>query len=128
MITPRERMRTVLSGKIPDRVPFHPTIYTDHACLALDRRFEEAIINPGFGMDCMLEAALLYQTDAVRFLAGPDASWYDDNVVAEEDGKLVQRDRRTGQAEGYYDVAGGGAFFPYDPPVPVRTMAQVRAI
>jgi hypothetical protein len=43
-MTSRERMAAVLSGRIPDRVPFHPTIYVDHACLASGRQFEAALL------------------------------------------------------------------------------------
>jgi len=49
-------MRIVLSGNIPDQVPYFPTIYTDHACVASGYRFEEALINPSLGAKCMLEA------------------------------------------------------------------------
>lgn len=107
-------MRDVFKGNLPDRVPFFPTIYTDHACLACGKRFEDALINPALGQECMLGAALRYKTDAVRFFMGPDASWYKEKVVARsaENGKLIQFSRRSGKAEGYYDVEGGGGFIP----------------
>src|ERR1051326_1339971 len=128
MMPARERFKTVLSGHIPDRVPFHPTIFTDHACLACGRRFEEAILNPGIGPEVMLGAALRYQTDGVRFLAGPELSWYEEKIVVEEDGRLVQRDRRSGKPEGIYDVAGGGKFMPFEGAEPMRTIGEVKAI
>ena len=88
--TSRERMRAVLRGTLPDRIPFFPTIYVDHACVACGRRFEDALANPALGQECMLEAARRYKTDAVRFCMGPDASWYDEKVV-EERGKIPGR-------------------------------------
>lgn len=124
----RERMRAVLSGDLPDRVPFFPTIYTDHACLACGKRFEDALINPVIDQECMLGAALRYQADAVRFRMGPPASWYDEKLVVERDGKLVQFSRRTGQPEGHYDVAGGGGFIPLEPKPIVRTIREVHDI
>ncbi|MBI4027588.1 MAG: hypothetical protein HY360_21560 [Verrucomicrobia bacterium] len=127
-MTSRDRLKTVYSGGIPDRVPFLPTISTDHACQACGRKFEDALINPAFGAECMLGAAVRYSTDAVRFLMGPDVAWYDDKVVAEEGGKLVQRDRSTGKREGTYDVAGGGALIPLAPPPVVRTIREAGAI
>lgn len=107
-------MVEVLSGTLPDRVPFFPTIYTDHACLACGKRFEDAIYNPALGQECMLGAALRYKTDAVRFCMGPPASWYEDKVVARHDGKLMEFSRRSGKVEGHYDVDGGGKLIPVD--------------
>ena len=72
-MTSRERMRTVLDGGIPDRVPFHPSIYYDHACLACGQRFEDVLINPLEGNPRMLDAALRYRTDTVRFNIVPAA-------------------------------------------------------
>ena len=126
--TSRERMIAVLSGALPDRVPFAPTIYLDHACVACGKRFEEAIINPALGQECMLGAALRYGTDNVRFCMGPEASWYDDKLVAERDGKLVQLSRKSGAIEGYYDVQGGGTLIPIEKTGLVRTIQDVREI
>ncbi|NQU11231.1 hypothetical protein HQ590_10600 [bacterium] len=127
-MTSRERLQAAYTGRLPDQVPFLPTIFTDHACVACDRQFEEALINPGLGVDCMLGAAIRYRADGVRFLLGPPTSWYDEKLVATEDGQLVQRDRRTGRRDGCYDVAGGGKFLADEPTPPLQTMAQVRAI
>jgi uroporphyrinogen decarboxylase len=121
-------MKTVFSGRIPDRVPFFPTIFTDHACRACGRRFEDALINPACGAEYMLEAALRYKTDAVRFLMGPEVSWYNEKLVVEEDGKLIQRDRATGKTEGFYDVAGGGVFLPLESPPLVRTIQEADSL
>ena len=128
-MTHRERMRAVLSGKFPDRVPFCPTVYTDHACAACGKRFEDALVNPALGPECMLGAALRYETDAVRFCPGPDASWYDEKTVARRDGKLMRFSRRSGKPEGYYDVDGGGGFVPIETTQPaVRSIHDVRGL
>ena len=124
----KNRMYKVLSNEIPDYVPFFPTIYTDHACLACGYRFEDALINPSLGAECMLEAALKYQADAVRFCLGPEISWFHDKVVTEENGELVQYDKKNGEQEGFYDVSGGGKFIPIDTPSIVKTLADVSAI
>ena len=124
----RDRMRAVLSGRLPDRVPFLPTIYIDHACLACGRRFEEALVDPALGQASMLGAARRYQADAVRFCMGPPAAWYEASTVADKDGQLVQFARRDGRVEGHYDVAGGGKFIPAIPPSPVRSLKDVAAI
>jgi len=124
----RDRMRAALSGHIPDRVPFHPTIYIDHACIACGKRFEDALVDPAVGQECMLGAALRYQTDAVRFCMGPSASWYEETVVEERDGKLMQFSRRTGKVEGHYDVEGGGGFIPVDANPVVSSICDVQGI
>ena len=121
-------MRAALSGSLPDRVPFLPTIYMDHACLACGRKFEDALIDPALGQECMLGAALRYKADAVRFRMGPPASWYDEKTVVERDGRLMQLSRRTGKAEGYFDVEGGGGLIPFDKPDAVRAARDVRDI
>lgn len=121
-------MRAVLRGELPDRVPYLPTIAVDHACVACDRLFEEALANPALGQQCMLGAARRYQTDAVRFHMGPDASWHEEKIVAERDGRLVQISRQSGQVDGHFDVDGGGKLLTLEKPDPVRTMGEVRDI
>ena len=128
VLTSRERMAAVLSGTLPDRVPFAPTIYIDHACLACGKRFEDALINPALGQECMLGAALRYGTDNVRFCMGPEASWYEDKIIVARDGKLVQLSRKSGALDGHCDVEGGGALIPIDKTVIVRAMHDVQAI
>ena len=118
-------MTAALTGKLPDRVPFLPTIFTDHACIAAGRQFEDALINPGLGAQSMLEAALRYQTDGVRFLPGPPTDWYDQKRVEFQDNVLVQVDRRSDRVEGYFDVAGGGKFISHHPPKAVSKIADV---
>lgn len=124
----RDRLRAAYSGVLPDRVPFFPTIYVDHACVACGESFEDALINPALGQACMLGATRRYDADAVRFCMGPDASWYDEKVVVERDGRLVQLSRKSGKADGYYDVQGGGSLIPLQKPGYVRTIHDVRAI
>jgi uroporphyrinogen-III decarboxylase len=124
----RERISAVLSGSLADRVPFFPTIYVDHACLACGKDFEEALINPAVGQECMLGAALRYQTDAVRFLMGPPEAWYKEKRVAAVDGRLAQFSRRDDKLEGYFDVAGGGSLVLLEKPKPVRAVSEVRSI
>jgi uroporphyrinogen-III decarboxylase len=127
-MTPRERMKAVLSGALPDRVPFFPTIFVDHACVACGKEFEDALTNPAVGQECMLGAALRYQTDVVRFLMGPPEAWYAEKRVAMVDGRLAQFSRRDDKLEGYFDVAGGGSLVPLEKPKPVSTVADAKAI
>jgi uroporphyrinogen decarboxylase len=58
---------------------------------------------------------------------GPEASWYDDKVVTERDGRLVQLTRESGAVDGYFDVAGGGALLPVEKPEPVRSRREVAS-
>lgn len=127
-MTSRERMISVMRGELPDRVPFFPTIYTDYACAACGHAFEDAIVNPAFGAQCMLGAARRNRTDAVRFRLGPGTAWYAEKAVVACDGRLLQIDRKTGVREGRFDVEGGGAFHPEEPPAPCDTLAAVRAL
>ena len=127
-MTSSERMQTVFKGQIPDRVPFFPTIYVDHACHACGHSFEETLIEPALSNDMMLGAALRYKTDVVRFVAGPGDAWREQKGVRIEDDELIQFDRATGQAEGTFDVQGGGAFRPYVTPEPVQTISHADAI
>lgn len=56
-MTSIERMTAVLRGQIPDRVPFFPTIYIDHASHACGQAFEEALMDPSIGNDYVLGSA-----------------------------------------------------------------------
>ena len=127
-MTSRQRMAAVLRGEIPDRVPFHPSYYYDHAFQVMGKRFEDFIIDPRLGNPLMVQTALRYRTDTVRMGTVPDDEWFANKIVREEDGQVIQYDRRTGKAEGIYDVAGGGDFKPFEPPTPVRTLQDVREI
>jgi hypothetical protein len=126
MIDSRERVARVFCGKIPDRVPFFPTIFTDHACHASGLHFKDVLINPRLGPGCMLKAALRYRTDAVRFTIGAGNEWFRSKTVRDSDGELVQFDIASGKAEGFFDVNGGGLFVPYNPPLPVTTVSEAR--
>jgi uroporphyrinogen-III decarboxylase len=121
-------MTAALTGRLPDRVPFLPTIYTDHACAACDRDFAEALSNPRLGNDCMLGAALRYGADAVRLRLGPGRAWYKEKIVKWVDGQLVQCNRQDTRREGYYDVQGGGHFVADASKEPVRTPEEAEAI
>lgn len=107
-MTPRERMRAALSGGRPDRVPFFPCIFTDHACVALGHTFEEALVNPRLGVRWTVEAGYFYGCDAVRVRVMPERSWFEEKEVRLNEGKLAQVDRCTGRVDGYFDVQGGG--------------------
>ncbi len=126
MSTAKEnRIKTVLSGKIPDSIPFFPTIYVDHACVACGARFEDALIDPHLTGKYMLQAALKYRSDAVRLVLGPDAAWYETKEVREDRGRLWQYDRRSGKSEGYYDVEGGGKFQPLESSFHMRYISDL---
>jgi len=123
-----ERMRSVLSGKLPDRVPFLPTIYTDFASQACNHDFADALKDPLLGNRLMLEAALACGADAVRFVSVPGYDWFEEKEVVQSDGQVVQFDRATGSREGIYDLDGGGAFIPDIAPPPVGSLEEVEAI
>lgn len=128
-MTPRERMAAVMGGRLPDRVPFLPTISTDHACLACGRDFEEALADPALGQECLLGAALRYRADAVRLTIGPPESWYREKKVERVGGRLAQISRDDGRVEGYFDVEGGGKLVPPAGTRPeVSTLAEARKI
>ena len=126
--TSRQRMGAALSGAEVDRVPFLPCIALDHACVATGHRFEDALIDPRVGARLALEANLLYGSDVVRVWQTPPRQWFEWKRVETRDGRLVQVDRRTGAVEGEFDVQGGGAFMPFNPPPPVTAPADVEAI
>lgn len=127
-MTPRERMRAALSGGRPDRVPFFPCIFTDHACVALGHTFEEALVNPRLGVRWTVEAGYFYGCDAVRVRVMPERSWFEEKEVRLNEGKLAQVDRCTGRVDGYFDVQGGGQLMLLNPPPPVRTIEEIEAI
>ena len=64
----RERMRAVLTGEEPDRTPFAPCIYIDHASYCTGHQFDEALADPRLVIQWMLEGNLLYRSDIVRVL------------------------------------------------------------
>lgn len=127
-ITSRERMRAALCGEKTDRVPFFPCIYVDHACFAMRHGFEEAVADPRLGVRLMLEANVLYGSDAVRVFATPPRQWFAEKEVRRAGERLIQMDRRTGRVDGYFDVAGGGMLISAEPPEPVRTLEDAAAI
>ncbi|MDP6059215.1 MAG: hypothetical protein QGH33_09995, partial [Pirellulaceae bacterium] len=79
--TSRERMRAVLTGQKPDRVPFAPCIYIDHASHCMGHQFEEALADPRLGIQWMLEANRFYRSDVVRVLSTPPHSWFHEKDV-----------------------------------------------
>ncbi|MFH1268196.1 MAG: uroporphyrinogen decarboxylase family protein [Planctomycetota bacterium] len=127
-MTSRERMRAVMAGEQPDRTPFFPCIYIDHAAHSIGHRFEEALVDPRLGLQWMLQAHRLYQSDVVRVLLTPPRSWFRDKEIKRRGERLVQIDRRSAQVDGWFDVEGGGTLIPAEPPEPVRTLGQAEAI
>ena len=123
-----ERMRAAFSGRLPDRVPFLPTIFTDFACRACGHDFAEAVKDPYLGNRLMLEAALACGADGVRFMPVPAQDWFAEKEAIELDGQLVQFDRATGAREGVFDLDGGGAFVPDTAPPPVSSREELEAI
>jgi MtaA/CmuA family methyltransferase len=117
-----------MAGERPDRNPFFPCIYIDHAGHATGHRFEEALADPRLGLRWMLEANRLYQSDVVRVLLTPPRCWFRDKKVERRGEGLLQVDRPSGRVDGWFDVAGGGMLVPAEPPEPVRTLEQVEAI
>ena len=124
----RERLRAALSGGETDRAPFFPCIAPDHACVAVGRRFEEAIADPRLGVRWMLEANLLYGSDATRVRLTPPRSWFEEKEVRREGRDLVQVDRAAGEIEGVFDVQGGGGLQLRRPPEPVLTADEAQRI
>lgn len=55
----QKRIAKVYRGELPDRVPFFPTIYTDHACVACGRRFREALIDKAVAISIELVHAFI---------------------------------------------------------------------
>jgi len=121
-------MRAVLAGQQPDRVPFAPCIYIDHASHCTGHQFDEALTDPRLGIQWMLEAHRLYRSDVVRVLPTPPRSWFLRKEVQRRGERLLQIDRRSGQVDGWFDVEGGGTLIPAEPPDPVRTLEQAEAI
>jgi uroporphyrinogen-III decarboxylase len=128
MMTSRERMRAVMLGEKPDRTPFFPCIYIDHACFCTGHDFEETLRDPILGARSLFEAAKLYGCDVVRVRPTPPRSWFRDKEVRREGERLVQIDRRSGAIDGWFDVQGGGALIPAHRPKPPETLAEVEAI
>ncbi len=126
--TSRERMRAVLTGQKPDRVPFAPCIYIDHASHCMGHQFEEALADPRLGIQWMLEANRFYRSDVVRVLSTPPYSWFHEKDVQRRGDQLLQIDKRSGQVDGWFDVQGGGALIRAQPPEPVCTLEQAEAI
>jgi len=121
-------MRAVFTGQQPDRVPFAPCIYIDHASHCTGHQFEEALADPRLGIQWMLEAHRLYRSDVVRVLLAPPRSWFLQKDVQRRGERLLQIDRRSGQVDGWFDIEGGGTMIPAKPPDPVRTLERAEAI
>ncbi len=127
-MSPRERMRAVLTGGATDRVPFFPCIYVDHASHACGHQFEEALADPCQGLWWMFEAGRRYGSDAIRVMLTSARAWFREKEVRRNGDRIVQVDRRTGAIDGWFDVAGGGALIPARAPAPIRTIEAAEAI
>ena len=106
--TPRKRMRTAMSGNIPDRVPTMPQICFGHCVNILRDDYRkgiaEVIENPFAQYDLMLEIAKRYKIDGLRLFLLPEPY-----KVVDDGQEMVVLDPKTNQRIGKADVMGGGA-------------------
>lgn len=109
------RMQKVFELKQPDRVPFFPTIWVDHACYSCGFSQKDGIKNRDIPYRAVLETSRRYQMDAVRVWIGQGRDWFKENVVAEEGNDLFLIDRKNGQKIGKYDIEGGWGIIPLKP-------------
>jgi MtaA/CmuA family methyltransferase len=106
--TPRKRMRTAMSGHIPDCVPTMPQICFGHCVNILRDDYRkgiaEVIQNPYAQYDLMLEIAKRYKVDGLRLFLLPEPY-----KVVDDGQEMVVLDPKTNQRIGKADVMGGGA-------------------
>lgn len=103
----KERCRTAMSGKVPDRVPVIPQLCHPHAIKTLGKDFRENIIrcleNPCLVNEFDLLCARMYGFDGLRIWANADP------IRMVDDGENVwQIDEKTGKKIGRVDFQGGG--------------------
>ncbi len=108
----RTRMQKAFELKQPDRVPFFPTIWVDHACYSCGFSQKDGIKNPDIPYKAMLDTAKRYRMDAVRVWIGQRKGWFKKNAVVEEGNDLFLVNRKNGQKIGKYDVDGGWGIIP----------------
>ena len=111
-MTRKERMRTAMTGGVPDCVPVMPQICHPHAIRAMglpyERTLTEVLTQPHRMSELVLACARLYDVDGFRaFLP------WDPLRIVEDDGEAFEVDaegRRTGRV----DFRGGGWVVPFE--------------
>ena len=66
MLTPEARLRTAVSGGVPDRVPVVPKIFIDSAARLTGTPLLDAIEDPVTALRVIYDAGVLAGVDAVR--------------------------------------------------------------
>ncbi len=125
--TPRKRMRTAMSGQIPDRVPTMPQICFGHCVNILRDDYRkgiaEVIENPLVHYDLMLEIAKRYKVDGLRLFLLPELC-----KVVDDGNVMAAFDPKTNEKIGKVDVMGGGAVILDNPAHTVETAQDIDNI
>ncbi len=100
VVLPLHRLRTALSGGMPDRVPVVPKIFVDSAAGLTSTPLIDVIEDPLTALRVILEAGLETHVDAVRQFHFPPR-----NTVTEE-GRVFEVDA-SGRRIGEIDMTGG---------------------
>ncbi|HVX65371.1 MAG TPA: uroporphyrinogen decarboxylase family protein [Bryobacteraceae bacterium] len=100
MLTPEARLRTAVSGGVPDRVPVVPKIFIDSAARLTGTPLLDAIEDPATALRVIYDAGLLAQVDAVRQFHCPARR-------TGRDGERVYEVDARGRRIGEIDMSGG---------------------
>lgn len=111
-MTPKQRMKTAMSGGLPDRVPVMPQICHPHAIRMLGLPFRETILDclrdPLLKNRLTLECAKAYGVDGMRAFLPADP------VTIVEDGEDAYAVDASGRRTGRVDFQGGGGVAPLE--------------
>jgi uroporphyrinogen-III decarboxylase len=103
-----ERVRTAVSGGIPDRVPSFPKIFIDLAARITGKETVSIVGDPMAILSTLVEAGKEVQADAVRLFHFPK------RIIKEKEGIVYETDA-DGNAIGSVDMDGGLMTHLFDP-------------
>lgn len=114
MMGAKERVKTVLEGKIPDRVPVFPVITALHAARATGIRYKDIVLNPWLNYEALLRAWRLYGLDGFEVGLAP---------VIDEDVFIVKKDGEEFLAKNGRLLA---RLQEYDAPIQLESEAPIK--
>ena len=125
-MTPQERMKTAMSGGVPDRVPTMPQICHPHAIRMLGMPFRETILavlrEPMLMNQLTLRCAREYGVDGMRAFPASEP------VRIEEEGPRAYAVDEEGRRTGRVDFLGGGGIVPLQESCLIRDDADLQRV
>ena len=100
-MTPKERLYTAISGRIPDRVPVVPKIWVDLAANLTGTDLVDVVSDPMTALQVIVDAGFICDVDAVRQFHFPQRE------ILRRDGRVFETTRAGDTILGEIDMQGG---------------------